>query len=130
MFCLLALKSNSFNSHISSLVLRIKQITLKLHQSNYSIQFLSIPSHIGIHGNEVVNNLAESTASLISPPLTQLHHTDIIPFIRHHIRYLSFAQWLNIPAEMSTRYKYIVPTIPHNNWFNNLYLSRATIDTI
>jgi kelch-like protein 2/3 len=88
MSCLLALKSNPLNSHISPLVLRIKQITFLLHHSNYSIQFLWIPSHIGINGNEIADSLAKSTANLICPSLIQIPHTDFIPFIRRYIKHL------------------------------------------
>lgn len=65
--CLLALKSSPLNSHLSPFVLRIKQIALILHQSNYSIQCLWIPSHIGINGNEIADSLAKSTSNLICP---------------------------------------------------------------
>ncbi|XP_026819622.1 uncharacterized protein LOC113558364 [Rhopalosiphum maidis] len=125
--CLLALKSNPFNSLPSPLALRIKHVTLTLHQSNYSIQFLWIPSHIGIYGNEVADNLAKSTSSLICPSLTQLPHTDFTPTIRHHIKHLWSSQWSNFPEKFAARYKHIVPIIPQKIWFNNLHLSRATI---
>jgi hypothetical protein len=87
MSCLLALKSNPLNSHISPFVLRIKQITL-LHHSNYSIEFLWIPSHIGINSNEIADSLAKSTANLICPSLIQIPHTDFTPFIRRPIKHL------------------------------------------
>ncbi|KAF0765352.1 RNase H domain-containing protein, partial [Aphis craccivora] len=125
--CLLALNSNHFNSHLSPLVLRIKQITHTLHLSNYSIKFLWVPSHIGIRGNEVADSLAKSTSKLICPSLTLLPHTDFIPIIRHHTKLLWSLQWSNLPAEFAAKYKHIVPNIPHETWFNNLNLSRSSI---
>jgi ribonuclease HI len=59
MSCLQALISNPFDVHLSSLVLIIKSIILKLHQDNYTIQFLWIPSYIGLHGNEFADNLVK-----------------------------------------------------------------------
>jgi hypothetical protein len=56
MSCLQAIISNPFDSHLSFLVLTIKSIILKLHQDNYTIQFLWVPSHIGMHGNEFADN--------------------------------------------------------------------------
>uniref|UniRef100_A0A2S2R880 RNase H type-1 domain-containing protein n=1 Tax=Sipha flava TaxID=143950 RepID=A0A2S2R880_9HEMI len=124
---LLALKSNPFNFHPSPLALCIKHITLTLHQSNYFIQFLWIPSHIVIYGNKVADSLAKFTYSLICPSLTQLPHTDFTPTIPHHIKHLWSSQWSNLPAKFATRYKHIVSIIPHKTWFNNLHLSRSTI---
>jgi ribonuclease HI len=69
MSCLITLKSNPFNSHLPPLMLRVKQITLLLHRLNYSFQFLWIPSHIGIYGNEIANSLIKSTSNLICPSL-------------------------------------------------------------
>jgi hypothetical protein len=90
MSCLQSLISNPFDSHLFSLVLIIKSIILKLHQVNYTTQFLWVPSHIGIHGNEVADNLAKSTSNLICPPLTQLLRTDFIPILRRYISNLVY----------------------------------------
>jgi len=88
-------QSNPFNSHFSSLIIRIKQITFILHQSNYSIKFLWIP--IGIYGNKVADSLAKSTSTLICPTLIQLTHTDFTPFIRHQIKHLWSSQQYLLP---------------------------------
>lgn len=125
--CLLSLRSNPFDSHISPLVLRITQLTLNLHQSNYYIYFLWIPSHMGIHGNEVADSLAKSTSNLICPSRILLPHSDFTPFIRQHIKHLWSSHWSNLPAEFAAGYKHIVTIIPYKTWFNNLHLSRSTI---
>jgi hypothetical protein len=127
MSCLQALISNPFDSHLSSLVLIIKSIILKLHQDNYTIQFLWVSSHIGIHGNEFTDNLAKSTSNLICPSLTHLPRTDFIPILRRHISNLWCAYWSNLSAEFATRYKNIVPNVLNKTWFYNLNLPRSSI---
>jgi len=119
--------SNPFNFHLFHLVLSIKSIILKFHQSNYVIQFLWLSSHIGIHGNKVTDNLAKSTSNLTCPALTQLRHTDFVPILRCHISNLWSTYWSNLPAEFATRYKNIVPNIQNKICFNNLNSPRSTI---
>lgn len=62
-----------FTSHLSFLVVRIKK------KSPYTIQFLRFPSHIGIHGNEVADNLVKSMSNSICPAITQISQTDFTP---------------------------------------------------
>lgn len=85
MLCLQALNYNHFNSHQSSLVLHIKLIILKLHRSNYNVQFLWVPSFIGILGNKVADNLIKFTSNLICPALIQLYLIDFIQILWRHI---------------------------------------------
>jgi len=61
MSCFEALHSNSFNSHLSPLILRNKSLIFTLSQLNYNIHFLWIHSHTVIYGNMIVGNLAKST---------------------------------------------------------------------
>ena len=127
MSCLQALNSNPFNSHLSPLILRIKSLIFTLNQLNYTIHFLWIPSHIGILGNEVADNLAKSTSNLVCPSLTQLPSSDFTLFIKRYISNLWSVYWNNLPANFASRYKYITPNILKNTWFNDLNLPRSLI---
>lgn len=82
MSCLQALKSNPFNYHLYPPILHIKLLICTLKQLSYNINFLWIPSHIGIRGNEVVDNLAKSTSNLISRCFTQLPQSDFTHLLK------------------------------------------------
>ncbi|KAL4149453.1 hypothetical protein QTP88_003403 [Uroleucon formosanum] len=110
MSCLRALVSNPFNSKISPLVFRIKSFINYLNHSNRCIQFLWIPSHIGIHGNEVADRLAKSTAITILPSPDQLPWTDFTPLLRHHILSLWSNQWNKLSIDFASKYKNTAPT--------------------
>lgn len=74
---------------------RIKFLIFTLIIFYYNIDFLWIPRYIGLHGNEIVDNLVKSTSYLIYPPLTQFPHTDFIPFIKRYISNLWSSHWMN-----------------------------------
>ena len=125
--CLLALVSNPFNSKLSPLVLRIKSFIYYLNNSHRSIQFLWIPSHIGILGNEVADRLAKSTAITILPSPALLPWTDFSPLLRRHILSLWSTQWNKLPVGFASKYKNTAPIFSNNKtWFNNLNLPRST----
>lgn len=65
MSCLQAFNSNPFNSHLSPLILCIQSLIFTLNQLNYNIHFLWVPSHTGIHGNEVADILTKSSFNRI-----------------------------------------------------------------
>jgi len=92
MSCLQALSSNPFNSHLSPLILRIKFLIFTLNQKNYNINLLWVPSHTGIHGNEVADHLAKSFSNLIFPSFSLLPHSDFTPLIKQH----STNTWLSL----------------------------------
>uniref|UniRef100_A0A2H8TL40 RNA-directed DNA polymerase from mobile element jockey n=2 Tax=Melanaphis sacchari TaxID=742174 RepID=A0A2H8TL40_9HEMI len=128
MSCLQSLTSNPFNSKLSPLVFLIKSYIYTLEQSNHHIQFLWIPSHIGIHGNETADGLAKAASYTILPPLAQLPWTDFSPLLRRHIISLWSNHWNNLPAHFASRYKSIVPSIINKKtWFYNLDLPRSII---
>ena len=64
---------NIFTDH--PIVQNIHKILYDLQNLNFIIQFAYVPSHIGIHGNEIVDTLAKSA---INPsPFTTLCTDDI-----------------------------------------------------
>jgi hypothetical protein len=84
MSSLQALNSNPFDSHLSPLIIRIKFLIFTLNQKNCNINFLWVPSHTDIHGNEVVDHLAKSSSNLIYPSFSQLPHSDFTPLLKQH----------------------------------------------
>jgi len=111
MSCLQASNSNPFNSHLSPLILRIKFLIFTLNQKNYNINFFWVPSHTGIHGNEVTDHLAKSSSNLIFPSFSLLQHTDFTPLIKQHSTNTWLSLWNNLPAEFGSRYRNITPNI-------------------
>ena len=127
MSCLQALNSNPFNSHLSPLILRIKFLIFTLSQKNYNINLLWVPSHTGIHGNEVADQLAKSSSNLIFPSISPLPHSDFTPLIKQHSANTWLSLWNNLPAEFALKYRNITPNILKKTWFNNLHLHRPHI---
>jgi hypothetical protein len=122
-----ALNFNPFNSHLFPLVLRIKSIVFSLYLLNYTINFIWILSHTGIHNNKFDDNLAKSTSNFIFPSLTQLPHSDFTPYVRRYTSNLWSAYWNNLPATFASRYRDITPHTLKNIWFKNLDLQRSQI---
>ena len=125
--CLQSLNSCPFSSHVSPLILRIKSILFNLSQLNFNIQFLWVPSHIGISGNEYADKLAKLSSNLISPSFSVIPCSDFTPLLRRHISNMWSNYWNNSPANFASRLKSIVPNIKNDLWFSNLFLSRASI---
>jgi hypothetical protein len=88
MSCLQTFVSNPFNSKISLLVFLIKSYINYLNHSNRFIQLLLIPSHIGIHDNEVADRPVKYTPITILPSPAQVSWTDFTPY--YTVTFLAF----------------------------------------
>lgn len=73
----------------------IKSLLFNLIQLHYTIQFLWIPSHTGIHKNKFVDKLAKSTSNFIYSPSTLLPYSNFILFIKRYISNLWSIYWNN-----------------------------------
>lgn len=62
--CLQSLSSNVFNSSPSLFTFLIRNLLLTLSNSGFVIQFLWVPGHTGILGNEIADSLAKTIASI------------------------------------------------------------------
>lgn len=76
LLCFQSITSNLSNSHLFLLVFQIKTIIFNL--SNYTIQFLWLSNHSGIHGNEIVDCLVKFSSNRICSIFTQILSTEFI----------------------------------------------------
>ncbi|KAL4098867.1 hypothetical protein QTP88_023385 [Uroleucon formosanum] len=60
--CLLSLSSDFFNSRPSPISIRIRQLLYELTLSDFIVEFLWVPGHFGIKGNEIADSIAKSTS--------------------------------------------------------------------
>lgn len=129
--CLQALTSNAYNSHISPLIITIRQLLYSLTGAGMDIQFLWIPEHTGIVGNEFADKLAKASASIRCPMSSKIPWSDFIRNFRTYITNLRLKHWESFPPYFVTWYKIylqnISPIISPLPWFHNLNLSRRSI---
>lgn len=110
------------------LVYRISTIYFYFHQSNYTIQFLWVPSRIEIHGNNISDsNIRNTTSNFINPCLTLLPWTDFTPISSCHITIVCSSHRINLPADITSRFKNIFLNNLNKTWFKNLSLSTSLI---
>lgn len=125
--CLLSLSSDFFNSRPSPISIRIRQLLYELTLSDFIVEFLWVPGHSGIKGNEIADSIAKSTSSFCCPSPTLIPWTDFCPLLKYHIYNLWRNQWNGLAPNYASWYKNISPSIPSHPWFHNLKLNRKII---
>jgi len=81
--CLQVLSSpHSFDVSITPFILIIKSLFRDLLLYKEFVQFLWVPSHVRIKGNETADRLAYSTKSYILFSYFKLPHSDLLPIFR------------------------------------------------
>lgn len=86
----------------------IKQLIFKNMCSGNKINFLYVPSHVGIHGNEVADMEAYEAARNNDADTLKLYlHYDV----RSHIRKLLLQQWQNSWNQCTSHLKAIKPSV-------------------
>ena len=125
--CLQALSSNCFKSQTSALIIKIKLLLFTLFESGSEVQFLWVPGHVGIAGNEYADHLARSTASFRCPASSKIPWSDFNPKLKTCIGKLWLSHWESLPPNFARWYKSISPTIPCYPWFHNINISRKSI---
>lgn len=125
--CLQSLSSYIFKSPSSSLIFLIRNLLFSLKEKGFEIQFLWIPGHTGITGNETADSLAKNTASIRIPSNNLIPWSDFCPKLKSCIHRLWSDSYNNLPPHFATWYRNLNPNIPPNPWFHKLNLSRKVI---
>jgi len=121
------LSSNPFNSSLSPLVLLIKSLVFRLFTDNKRVQFLWVPSHVGIAGNERADTLAFSTKFHILSSPFKVPAFDLLPIQHKLLRNAWQSKWASFPPNYAYWHRNLCPTIPLNPWFRGLNISRHLI---
>ena len=77
---------NPFICHIMNLL-------WSLSDKGTHVRFCWIPSHCGIEGNEIIDQLAKETLDHNIDPLTNVHHADLKPLGNSYIQQLVQTKW-------------------------------------
>lgn len=91
------------------LVLMIKQEIHHLQSIGKNIHFLWVPAHIGIKGNEMVDQLAKKAALLNTIPIIKPLYTDLKTFIRNKAKQKWNDTWRSSHAKLREIKPYITP---------------------
>ena len=115
MFCLQAIEGedteNPFICHIMNLL-------WSLSNKGTRVRFCWVPSHCGIDGNEIVDQLAKETLDQDIDPLASVHYTDMKPLVNSYIQNLVQTKW---DVAVHGRYLYLVkPTLGPPKKFQHL----------
>ena len=84
------------------------------------VQFLWIPGHIGITGNEIADRLAKDTIKINNSPVCKIPFTDIIPHSRKIIWKAWNNKWADPNNKVSLWHKKISPIILKRHGFKIL----------
>ena len=107
-----------------------KQILAQLQSQGRTIEFIWIPSHTNIDGNEKADTLAVEGANLeIISPL-KCNFTEFIPQIKVNIRQKWQTKWREICNIKGKFYKAHTNELPTKKWFTKSHHSRRAIVTM
>jgi len=77
--------ASPFDSNVSSLILKIRSSVYKLKNEHKIVQFLWVPGHVGIDGNERADCLARDSRFMRTNPFHKIPFSDVIPHYRKAI---------------------------------------------
>ena len=83
MSCLQAIEGEDTNS---PLICQIMNLLWALSDKGTCVRFCWVPSHCGIEGNEIVDQLAKETLDHDIDPLTTVHFADLKPLVNSYIQ--------------------------------------------
>ena len=83
MSCLQAIEGEDTENH---LICHIMTLLWALSDKGTCVRFCWVPSHCGIEGNEVVDQLAKETLDHEINPLTTVHYADLKPLVNSYIK--------------------------------------------
>ena len=106
MSCLQAIEGEDTEN---PLICHIMNLHWLLSDRGTHVRFCWIPSHCGIEGNEIVDQLAKETLKQEIDPLAGVHYTDLKPLVNSYIQQLVQTKW---DVAVHGRYLYLVkPTL-------------------
>lgn len=122
-----AISSISISTATSPLILNIKASLFKLYSQDVIIEFLWVPGHSGISGNEVADILATSTKYSVNPPVRKIPSSDIFNILQNNYKQAWQDRWSSVAPDFAKWYRSITPTIPRHPWFVKQPLDRSHI---
>ena len=75
------------------LICHIMNLLWELSDKGTCVCFCWVPSHCGIEGNEVVDQLAKETLDQDINPLTTVHYADLKPLVNSYIKQEVQTKW-------------------------------------
>lgn len=109
---------------------KIKKMLYIMKETNFSVKFIWVKSHIAIEGNEIVDQLAKDSITTGEQLIEDLNLTDSINYIRNEIKKKWSENWKNYCQTHPNIYTSIQPDIPKFPWFKRKHLSRLETVTI
>ena len=90
MSCLQAIEGEDTEN---PLICHILNLLWALSDKGTCVRFCWVPSHCGIEGNEVVDQLAKETLDHDINPLTTVHYADLKPLVNYYIKQEVQTKW-------------------------------------
>ena len=90
MSCLQPIEGENTNN---PLICQIMNLLWALSDKGTCVRFCWVPSHCGIEGNEMVNQLAKETLDHDIDPLTTVHFADLKPLVNSNIQQEVQIKW-------------------------------------
>uniref|UniRef100_A0A8D8YDS6 RNase H type-1 domain-containing protein n=1 Tax=Cacopsylla melanoneura TaxID=428564 RepID=A0A8D8YDS6_9HEMI len=119
-----ALQSLQNVHSLSPLAAAIRKL-MSEHQNAFSLNFMWVPSHVGIPGNEAADRLAKAALSVSTPSLNEVPIQDCKNLMRHKIRSSWNNEWSTLTGNKLKEIK------PENKpWETSPPLSRRNQVTI
>lgn len=109
-------------------IFHIKHLLFKLRVKNFSIQFLWIPSHMGIVGNEYVDSLASAPSTFAHTEGLPIYFSDL----RARDKSVAIRNWQH-KWDYSEHGRHLFQLVPRVNikpWFDNFNFPRKIISLI
>ena len=90
MSCLEAIEGEDTNN---PLICQIMNLLWALSDKGTCVRFCWVPSHCGIEGNEIVDQLSKETLDHDIDPLTTVHYADLKPLVNSYIQQEVQIKW-------------------------------------
>ena len=102
MSCLQAIEGEDTNN---PLICQIMNLLWALSDKDTCVRFCWVPSHCGLEGNEIVDQLANETLDHDIDPLTTVHFADLKPLVNSYIQQEVQIKW---DISIHSRYLYLL----------------------